>query len=740
MTFAGATWVFIRSNGVWTQQVPKLVGAGAVGEAHNKGIRVALSADGNTAAVGGPSDNASAGGAWVFTRSNGVWTQQGPKLIGTGAVGSAEQGLSVALSADGNTAIVGGFADSAFTGAAWVFTRSGGVWTQQGLKLVGTGAVGAAQQGISVALSADGNTALVGGTRDNSFAGATWVFTRSSGVWTQQAPKLVGAGAVGGAQQGSSVALSADGNTAIVGGWGDNSFAGASWVFTRSNGIWAQQGPKLVGTGAVGSDVQQGYSVALSAAGNTAIVGGNTDNEPAGAAWVFTRSNGIWTQQGAKLVGAGAVGGANQGYSVALSAAGNTAIVGGSSDNSVVGAAWVFIVPPPHDFNGDGKSDILWRDTAGDVGMWLMNGAQILQGAAFNAVATNWSIVGQRDFNGDGKSDILWRDTVGDVGMWLMNGTQIVQGGSFSAIPLNWSVAGTGDFNGDGKADILWIDNQGNVGIWFMNGTQILQAGVVGQLPPNWIIVGADMKGDIFLRNTSSGDVGMWVMNGSHVAQSVDFGSVPLNWTVAGIGDFDGNGSFDLLWRDTAGDAAIWLMNGTSIMSTTVLGNLPTSWNIAETGDFNGDGKSDVLWVDNTGNVAIWFMNGTNVSSGKLLRQYRNELGSAVAWRRLDFPRAVGSGSRADRRPSWPQDHRQDAGALWTVLRACHLVRFADRRHHVPRNHLTFASDIHALAAASNRARSPIRPCSRPAHRCSFFTGAVSACGADRAGLDRGTS
>ena len=268
-----------------------------------------------------------------------------------------------------------------------------------------------------------------------------------------------------------------------------------------------------------------------------------------------------------------------------------------------------------HDFNDDGKSDILWRDSAGDVGMWLMNGTQILQAAVINSVATNWSIVGQRDFNGDGKSDILWRDTVGDVGMWLMNGTQIVQADSFSAVPLNWSVAGTGDFNGDGKADILWLDNQGNVGIWFMNGTQILQTGVVGQLPPNWIIVGSDMKGDIFLRNISSGDIGMWVMNGINVAQSVDFGPVSQNWTVAGIGDFDGNGSFDLLWRDTAGDAAIWLMNGTSIASTKVLGNLPTSWNIAETGDFNGDGRSDVLWVDNTGNVASWFVNGTSISS-----------------------------------------------------------------------------------------------------------------------------
>ena len=75
------------------------------------------------------------------------FTQQGPKLFGSGAVGAADQGQSVALSADGNTAIVGGFGDNAGNGAAWFYTRSGGVWSQQGAKLVGSGAVGAADQG-----------------------------------------------------------------------------------------------------------------------------------------------------------------------------------------------------------------------------------------------------------------------------------------------------------------------------------------------------------------------------------------------------------------------------------------------------------------------------------------------------------------------------------------------------------------------------------------------------------------
>ena len=141
-------------------------------------------------------------------------------------------------------------------------------------------------------------------------------------------------GAVGDASQSNSVAISSDGNTAIVGGWGDNSSARAAWVFTRSGGVWSQQGSKLVGTGAVGSSVYQGVSVSVSSDGNTAVVGGYRDSSGAGAVWVFTRSGVVWTQQGNKIVGTGAVGNALQGISVSLSSDGNTAVVGGPLDNS----------------------------------------------------------------------------------------------------------------------------------------------------------------------------------------------------------------------------------------------------------------------------------------------------------------------------------------------------------------------------------------------------------------------
>jgi antibiotic biosynthesis monooxygenase (ABM) superfamily enzyme len=360
----GAAWVYTRRGGIWHEHGNKLVGTGLVGNAE-QGWSVALSADGDTAIVGGPFDNNGIGAAWVFTRRRGVWTQQGDKLVGGGAVGNAGQGISVALSADGHTAIVGGPFDNA-NGAAWVFTRSRGVWTQQGDKLVGSGAVGDAAQGRSVALSADGNTAIVGGPGDlntdpfrGGAVGAAWVFTRSGGVWTQQGPKLVGTDAVPDSNQGWSVALSADGNTAILGGPEDplRLGIGAAWIFTRGGDIWTQQSNKLIGTGYT-NPARQGWSVALSADGNTAIVGGPFDTNLMGAVWVYTRSGGAWTQQSNKLVGTGAVGtatsNAEQGWSVALSADGNTAIAGGPFDNSGNGAAWVFIQPTKDDCKDGG--------------------------------------------------------------------------------------------------------------------------------------------------------------------------------------------------------------------------------------------------------------------------------------------------------------------------------------------------------------------------------------------------
>jgi hypothetical protein len=246
------------------------VGTHAVGTSAQGAV--ALSADGNTAIVGGWGDNDGTGAFWTYTRSNGVWSQLGEKVTATGARGKPQFGGGVALSGDGKTAIVSGAEYHAQDGAAWIFTRDGSVWTQRA-KLVGRGAVGRAFLG-PVAMSADGNTAMVGGSLDNSETGAVWVYTRDRrGDWHQQGGKLVGVGAAGKARQGGSVALSADGSTAIIGGSHDNSFKGAVWIFVRNGDTWTQQGDKLAGEGSAG------FAVALSADGNNAIVGEPADSD-----------------------------------------------------------------------------------------------------------------------------------------------------------------------------------------------------------------------------------------------------------------------------------------------------------------------------------------------------------------------------------------------------------------------------------------------------------------------------
>jgi hypothetical protein len=343
---AGAAWVFTRSGTTWTQQGPKLTGGEAVGKAHF-GFGVALAADGNTALIGGGGDNLEKGAVWVFTRSEGAWTQQGPKLVGgSEEKGKGHLGFRVALSADGNTALAGAPGDNANAGAAWVFVQTGGTWEQQGPKLTGAGESGNGEFGIGVALAADGNTALIGGAGDNEEVGAAWAYVRSGTTWEAQGSKLTGGGESGKGHFGFNVTLSEDGNTALIGGGSDNEEFGAAWAFVRTGTTWEQQGAKLTGGGETGKG-HFGVSVRLSADGNTALIGGVTDSNEVGAAWVFTRAGTSWTQQGTKLTGSGESGKALFGNSVALSADASTAVIGGPKDNLEMGAAWVFSSPPP---------------------------------------------------------------------------------------------------------------------------------------------------------------------------------------------------------------------------------------------------------------------------------------------------------------------------------------------------------------------------------------------------------
>jgi len=421
---SGAVYVFSRVGGAWAQEA--YVKASNTDAGDEFGNSVALSADGNTLAVGawhedsaatgidGGQDNNWAddesGAVYVFSRVGGVWTQQA--YVKASNAGTGDRfGERVALSTDGNTLAVGAWhEDSGATGidggqdsnwaddsgAVYVFSRVGGVWTQQAYVKASNAETGDGF-GESVALSADGNTLVVGASRESSAAtgidgdhddnwasaaGAVYVFSRVGGAWTQQA-YVKASNAEAFDWFGESVALSADGNTIAVGTWREDSAAtgidggqsensanhsGAVYVFSRVGGIWTQQAyVKASNTEVID---WFGKSVALNADGNTLAVGASGERSAArgvdgdqdenfitkaGAVYVFRRVGGIWTQQ-AYVKSPNTEAEDVFGESVALSADGNTLAVGAlledsaargvdgdQADNSAKGAGAVYL-------------------------------------------------------------------------------------------------------------------------------------------------------------------------------------------------------------------------------------------------------------------------------------------------------------------------------------------------------------------------------------------------------------
>jgi len=349
---AAAARTALASPGEHTPEFRFVPGGGA--EGGQFGASVSLAQDGDTALVGAPHENHGLGQAWVYARSSeSGWEAAGTALSipaaasETGDCGqeSAEEkreegasgaeeptpchfGQSVALSGDGDTAVVGASHAHNNGGAVWVFSRSGAGWTQTA-EIVGPGE--GTRFGHSVALSSDGDTLLVGAPM---YKGRAWVYTRGPGGW-ELAGALSGSGQEGEGGFGHSVALSADGEVALVGAPG-SAGGGTAWVFQRSSSGWPAAGSRLSGSG----ESEQGFgkSVALSGDGGTAVVGAPGDEGATGAAWVFDHGGAGW-EAGTALAGTEA--GEEFGTALALSEDGRTALVGSAGARSGRGQAWL---------------------------------------------------------------------------------------------------------------------------------------------------------------------------------------------------------------------------------------------------------------------------------------------------------------------------------------------------------------------------------------------------------------
>ena len=296
--------------------------------------------------------------------------------------------------------------------------------------------------------------------------------------------------------------------------------------------------------------------------------------------------------------------------------------------NGISSAPGVTIVGPTSnavslkagDFNGDGRTDLVRSFSDGSATMYLMSGSAIASQAALRAAGSGWSLLHVGDFNGDGKTDILWQQADGSVEMDIMDGTRVTSATVIMNAGTTWTALKVGDFNGDGKADILWRNVDGSVSVWLMNGPAILQRGTVMPATPVWtpVQVGdldGDGKADILWQSSADGTVSAWLMNGLAIAQRAPIMPAGSGWNPVRLLDANGDHRADIAWSYVQGNVGLWLMGGLAQSAKAPQMGAGTGWSLAGSGDFNGDGKDDLVWSSTDGTVSVWLMNGLAQSS-----------------------------------------------------------------------------------------------------------------------------
>lgn len=261
------------------------------------------------------------------------------------------------------------------------------------------------------------------------------------------------------------------------------------------------------------------------------------------------------------------------------------------------------------DFNGDGVSDLLWRNHSDGRNTIWRSGNSATPQSVSSVTPNGWQVVGEGDFNADGVADIVWRHSgTGRNTIWRGgNGNSTISVATVAK--QSWRVVGVGDFNGDGVSDLLWRDSQdGRNAIW-LAGNSATQQNIISLADRAWQVAGvgdfdADGRDDIVWHHASTGRNVIWrAGNGnSTIAMST---VADTRWRVGAVDDFNGDGRADVVWRhSTTGRNSLWLTGNSATQQS--ISDVGLAWKIEGSGDFNGDGIADLVWRKNDGSNTIW--------------------------------------------------------------------------------------------------------------------------------------
>lgn len=690
----GSAYVFVRSGTNWTQQAqlfpPDPAASGMFGNS--------VSLSGDTIVVGAATANTLAGTktgtAHVFVRTGTSWTEQA-QLLASGAATGNHFGESVSV--DGDTILVGAWGTSTIAGtdagSAYVFVRSGTSWTEQARLLALDGTT---DDFFGDSVVVDGDIAVVGVPYDDTpggtDTGSAYLFARSGTIWTQQAHLHAADGAAGD-RFGNSVAVSGD--TVLVGAPFDDtaggSDAGSAYVFVLDSAAAITVAPAsgLFTTEAGGTAT---FTIVLDSQPTAPVTIVLASSDPTEglvlpASVTFTSGN-YDVPRTVTVTGVDDLFmDGNVGYTVltlpAASAdlryaglnAADVSVTNIDNDTSAVAVSSsanpsnvgqpVTLTALVTAISGTPTGSVTFLDGAATLGTVALAGGvatyttSALPGGTHTITAT---------YDGNG----TYASSSGTVSQVVSTGSTIAfqpttywQNEGAGTVMVTVARTG-GDTSGPASVDYATTGGSASAGASFapVTGTLNFAAGETTKTIPislidettiqgnqtfdltltnaNAAVLGAatatinviddddvpsdfsfplDGKADIVWRNETTGATKVWTMDGTSFVSSADLVQLGGNWKLQGAADFNVDGTADLLYRNSVDHSmVVWYMNGTGILSTAPVASVPDpNWKIAAMGDMNGDGYPDLLWRHTNFSLAIWVMRDNALVSANYL-------------------------------------------------------------------------------------------------------------------------
>jgi FG-GAP-like repeat/Kelch motif/Galactose oxidase, central domain len=553
-------------------------------------------------AGGGPGVRAD---AELFDPTTNLWSA-------TGSMGTMRTWFSSVRLGNGKVLVMGGKKDAGDPlASAELYDPATGQWTATGSMVTG-------RYFFSAVLLNNGKVLVAGGagnTAGTQFLSSAELYDPATGLWSAT-------GAMTGIVVEPRMVKLTDGRVLIAGGKDELFCTWDAEIYNPATGLWSPVARMRHARGGY-------HTLTLMPDGRVLAIGGVApSNSPFfNSAEVYDPINNVWTLTGPLAA-------ERAGHTATLLPNGQVLVAGGSWDqpgqDDFVNIPELYRSYLPRtvtDFNGDGKSDIVFENGAGVRWLYRMNGKTVQSTSPLPGASPGWSLVGMGDFDGNNSVDLLWRNDADPSRHWIyLMSNQTIIASAPLAVGAGYRATFIADFNADGKADIVWENNANGRWLYTMNGTAVSASLLLPGAAAGYKLVGVgdfngDGRADMLWQNAlNHGNHFIYLMNANTIigggAVAVAVGYLPTQ-----IADFNGDGKDDILWENRFGSRWFYFMNGANVSQTKLAPTAASGWTLVGAADFDNNGSADLLWQNSAHPNAFWIylMTSGNVTGGGAL-------------------------------------------------------------------------------------------------------------------------